>query len=400
MSDALMEKMLGLPEFEVTDFKQNDNDMGFYVQTKAKPNTCLACGCYQPALTVAKTRTQKIRDINSQNKRVVLILKRRYYKCAECKQIFSEPLNCVEAKGRMTIRFRDLIAQKASTASFIDIENEFQISDTTVRTIFLDAVAKLPSLREMETPELLGIDEIYLLKDDYKRKRAWGVIGNGDKHTVMELLRNNSNQTIKAALQQLQNLERVKIVTMDMKTGYRTVVREVFPDALIVIDKFHIVKMANEQVDSIRKQCCKVAPQDLKRHRTVFLSRESSLSKKRLAARNKWFKLYPKLEVAYRLKEAFFPMYDCSNRAEAERYYAEWKKQIPPDDAYNGFRMMCRTIGRCHDEVFNYFNCNRPATNAFVEGMNNAIRVISVQGRGYDFDVLRGKVLMTACLKW
>lgn len=34
MSDTLMEKMLGLPEFEVTDFKQNDNDMGFYVETK------------------------------------------------------------------------------------------------------------------------------------------------------------------------------------------------------------------------------------------------------------------------------------------------------------------------------------------------------------------------------
>lgn len=33
MSDTLMAKMLGLPEFEVTDFKQNDNDMGFYVET-------------------------------------------------------------------------------------------------------------------------------------------------------------------------------------------------------------------------------------------------------------------------------------------------------------------------------------------------------------------------------
>ena len=34
MSNPLMEKMLDLPEFEVTDFKQNDNDMGFYVQTR------------------------------------------------------------------------------------------------------------------------------------------------------------------------------------------------------------------------------------------------------------------------------------------------------------------------------------------------------------------------------
>ena len=39
MSNPLMEKMLDLPEFEVTDFKQNDNDMGFYVHRHRQ------CGC-------------------------------------------------------------------------------------------------------------------------------------------------------------------------------------------------------------------------------------------------------------------------------------------------------------------------------------------------------------------
>lgn len=40
MSDTLIEKMLSLPEFKVTDFKQNDNDMGFYVETKEHPTVC------------------------------------------------------------------------------------------------------------------------------------------------------------------------------------------------------------------------------------------------------------------------------------------------------------------------------------------------------------------------
>ena len=46
MSNPLMEKMLDLPEFEVTDFKQNDNDMGFYVETKKRPTFCPVCVCY------------------------------------------------------------------------------------------------------------------------------------------------------------------------------------------------------------------------------------------------------------------------------------------------------------------------------------------------------------------
>lgn len=63
MSDTLMEKMLGLPEFEVTDFKQNDNDMGFYVETKERPTVCPVCGCYKPNLVIYKSRKQTVRDI-------------------------------------------------------------------------------------------------------------------------------------------------------------------------------------------------------------------------------------------------------------------------------------------------------------------------------------------------
>ena len=56
MSNPLMEKMLDLPEFEVTDFKQNDNDMGFYVETKKRPTFCSVCGCYMPNLVIYKSR--------------------------------------------------------------------------------------------------------------------------------------------------------------------------------------------------------------------------------------------------------------------------------------------------------------------------------------------------------
>ena len=40
MGNELMEKLLKLPEFEVTDFKQNEYDMGFYVQKKERPKVC------------------------------------------------------------------------------------------------------------------------------------------------------------------------------------------------------------------------------------------------------------------------------------------------------------------------------------------------------------------------
>ena len=55
---------------------------------------------------------------------------------------------------------------------------------------------------------------------------------------------------------------------------------------------------------------------------------------------------------------------------------------------------MASTVQRHKRVIFNYFDA--PYTNAFVEGLNSVIRTISDKGRGYDFDILRGKVLLSA----
>lgn len=395
MSDILMEKLLGLPEFEVTDFKQNDYDMGFYVQAKQRPGLCPACGVVEPRLIIYKSRTQNIRDMNVQNKRVALILTRRYYRCTECNSCFSEPLQSVHDRDRMTIRLRNHIALRARFTSFVDIENEYQISDTTIRKAFLEDVAKLPTFSELETPRILGIDEICLKKNEFSRKQPWAVIANGDARTVMDMLKERSKPNIISSLQSLRHPQKVEVVTMDMWPAYRNAVYETLPNALPVIDKFHVVKMANEQLDSKRRSICNKAPAGLKRNKAIFLKREHKLSEKALQLRDEWFEAYPVLQKNYELKESFYRIYDCTSREEAERYFIDWQRSIPCNagSEYNGWRMLASTVRRCKNEIFNYFEV--PYTNAFVEGLNSAIRVIASQGRGYDFEELRGKVLLT-----
>lgn len=163
MSNPLMEKMLDLPEFEVTDFKQNDNDMGIYVETVNRPDYCPICGLAYPDLVIYKSRQQIVRDLNIHNQRVSLFIKRHYYRCKECSGCFAEPLQCIDGKNRMTIRLRNYIAEKAKTTPFSTLENDLMISHTTIRKIFLEEVASLPSLSELQTPRVLGIDEICLM---------------------------------------------------------------------------------------------------------------------------------------------------------------------------------------------------------------------------------------------
>lgn len=118
MSNPLMEKMLDLPEFEVTDFKQNDNDMGFYVETKKRPTFCPVCGCYMPNLVIYKSRKQTVRDISVLEKRTALIINRHYYECRECGGRFAEPLESVGDNERITKRLRTTLALLAPYCPF------------------------------------------------------------------------------------------------------------------------------------------------------------------------------------------------------------------------------------------------------------------------------------------
>lgn len=153
-----MEKMLGLPEFKVTDFKQNDNDMGFYVETKERPTVCPASGIYHPQLVIYKSRKQTVCDINSLGKRSALIINRHYYECRECGGHFAEPLTSVVAGERITIRLRFFLALMAAYVPFVDLEKEYCISDTTIRKAFQARIDALPKPYELETPRILGID--------------------------------------------------------------------------------------------------------------------------------------------------------------------------------------------------------------------------------------------------
>lgn len=123
------------------------------------------------------------------------------------------------------------------------------------------------------------------------------------------------------------------IVTMDMWLPYKQAVRECFPEAKIVIDRFHVVQLANSAMDGIRVRFAKSRPASERKE--IYDSRGLlNCSKERLKIQE-YVKLenllakYPELETAYNLKERFRKIYYSSTREVAEMFFAEWEEDIP-----------------------------------------------------------------------
>lgn len=397
--EFLIHKYFKLQEFKITDIKDNEHDMRIYIEKKDKPKVCPHCGVYNPAVRVHGSRMQEVRDKNYGDIRVGLMLKRYRYKCMECGQTFLELCDSIPPKGRMTTRLREYIAEQSKRRSFIELERELDISNVTIREIFIEQMESLQTGQEIETPAFIGVDEIHVERNNKHRKVAWAVICNGIDRTVMDILHNRNKNTMTDYFKNLKDPTKVKLVTMDMWKHYKEAVYATLPNAQIVVDKFHIVKMANKALDDYRKSLKEQLGKrniNLKQERHLILRREDDLDMTSQIFRDAWFAEFPQLKVMYDLKEEFFSIFDTDyNREQAYKAYTTWKKSIPKDITV--FDELITSMDGWKRECFNYFDQrfeNRRVTNAFVEGANSAIRRIEAAGAGYDFDVLRAKVMM------
>lgn len=94
----------------------------------------------------------------------------------------------------------------------------------------------------------MGTDEIHILK----KPRC--VIGNIGENTIVDILPARTKEAVISYLSQLEGRDQVRYATLDMWRPYRDAIQAVMPQATIVVDKFHVVRMANTALESVRKK--------------------------------------------------------------------------------------------------------------------------------------------------
>lgn len=177
---------------------------------------------------------------------------------------------------------------------------------------------------------------------------------------------------------------------------YRDAVRSVLPHSVVVIDKFHVVKMANSALEKYRKELRASLTSKqrigLKNDRFLLLKRKSTLSPKEDIIVSYWENNYPTLAKMYLLKEQFFEIYDAKSKEEAYTRYSEFENQLTQEIKHY-WHEVTRAVWNWHNEIFAYFDY--PVTNAYTEAINSVIRHVDRMGRSYSFETIRAKMLYT-----
>jgi transposase len=393
---------LGIDGIKTLDVTYNPKGIRVLAELQTTPTCCPHCGRLPWELKPHGTKRQIITDLHVRENAVEIELIRRRYFCMKCKRTSLQPLSGIDERRSCAIRLIEHIERQSLLKPFSHVAQETGLADTTVRAIFNEYILRLSKSTHIETPRVLGLDGVYI------RKKERLILTDIEHLRVIELIESIKERSVAQALFDLPDRRHVEVVTLDMSASLRRAVKHALPWAFIVVDRFHIQRMDNQAVDSIRRHLhASMSSYDrrliMRDPRYLRKHRDQLKKMGKLATLEEWLDKLPLLRTAYDLKEGFFGVWFSSCSQTARQRYEDWEKTIlgcPSEHnelICHAFGPLLKAMRNWGTEVFNFFDY--PYTNAYTESANNIVKTIQRDGRRYSFWTIRAKVIHGGLLK-
>lgn len=381
-----MTDILRLPGWTATDIDESGPEFVIKATYTVQSTACQKCGTVGN-LYRHGTKELTFRDTPFFGKPGVLVATVQRYRCRECKETFIQSLGGIDSERRMTARCIEYIQKQCLRDTFTRVAEDIGCTEGTIRNIAGDRIEKLDGEFNPYLPEWLGVDETKL---DRGMRCIITDVGN---NRPIDILRDREKHTLATWLSQFKDRSKVKGLAIDMWKPYKDVAEVMFKDLPVVIDKFHVVRMANTAVDRVRIRLQSSRDKGVrvawKRSKLLLVKRTKNLNDKQRLNLDMWLDNEPDIALAYRLKEGFFDIYDMPKEQAVEAYDA-FPKAVPAS-MKTEFHELTRAMKNWRKEILAYFD--HPISNGYTEALNGVAKVINRAGRGYSFEVMRARIL-------
>jgi len=354
-------------------------------------DSCPECG---GRLLANGTRTVEHNDVLLHGSRAVLMTVRQRYRCVACGAGPSEPLpDAFDPDRMMTRRLVDAVSCESVRDTAAAVARRYGIDEKTVRQIS----AERPEPPDYEADVLvLGIDETKLAGN------MRGILVDLEGGRLIDIVQSDHKADIVERLSRLRGLSATKFVCMDMRKSFRAIASESVPGAQAVVDRWHVMRLAGEAMDEVRKKCMRKVEgtgrsQHFFRCRRLLCTNPERLAGRRLAALESVLDEFLLVRAAHEHREAFRRLYACKDRTAAIAEHDRWLQETDKD-LEKEFKPLANASRRWQAEIFSWYDCwdaARVATNAGTESMNSRIKKINAAGNGYAFGTLRRRALET-----
>ena len=233
--------LLNLPGFKLIDVS-GQSVLTLHVEFTWRVE-CPDCGSLR--LRRKDGFTRRIRHVLFGGRPSFLEVKAYKFHCRCCGKYFNSRFPGVKPRLRATEPCRAEITKlhhKGWTQR--DLQKDLRIGSATVERWYQDHFElKNRELEGALCPRILGIDEHF-----FSRKDGYATtIANLSRHKVFDVVLGRSESSLRSYLRSIPGRERAQVVVMDLSETYRSISKKYFPNALIVADRFHVIRQVNHQ---------------------------------------------------------------------------------------------------------------------------------------------------------
>jgi transposase len=226
----------------------------------------------------------------------------------------------------------------------------------------------------------LSIDEIYF----GRRKKFYTLVIDLDTGQIVWVAKGKDGEALRPFWRALR-LSRAKIeaVAMDMSAGYWAAVLEHLPEAAIVFDRFHIIKLVNEKLNNLRQEMVREATgpmkQAVKGIRYLLLMRRENVAEEKLPRLDEALKHNEPLFTGYLLKEALGLLWEQPTYGQMRSFLHEWCAWAD-GSGIRQMRQLAKTLLTHKSGILSWWK--HRINNGRMEGINNKIKALLRQTYG------------------
>jgi len=378
--------IIGIPGLQVERVKRSKG-----IEVWARPYSRPSCKhCHSQDLRIKATHRRTVKHTRQGNQVMTLHLRVPKYHCQICKRYFRHPFTGIRPRYRASEAYRlEVYEAHDGGITLRKLSRTHQISAATVERWYQHHLGRKRSeMANQICPRVLGIDEHFFTR---KKGYATTFVDLG-RHKVFDVRLGRSEPSLRRYLKGLEGRSNVQVVVMDLSETYRSIARRYFPNATIVADRFHVVRLINQHFLKVWQQ---VHPEGRKNRGLLSLMRRHQwhLSDEQQENLMTYLSEYPVLQALYEAKQklvGFMLLKTLTARrmkAKLPRYF-ELLEQLHDSP----LRALAKTLRSWMEPIVAMWRFSK--TNSITEGFHNKMEMISRRAYGFrNFENYRLRVL-------
>lgn len=377
------ERQFNVPIPGIQIHKSEENSLSIVLKCSVKWKVGQECPrCSSSSLKIKAYVVRELKHSIWEGKLLLLHLKVPKIVCKVCKRYFMAHVPGVLPKKRATERFRKEVFELhhgGITQKHLSITHGIGIA--TVERWYQDFVVyRVNELKGRPCPLVLGIDEHF-----FTRKKGYATtLVDLKNNKVFNVSLGRSEASLKGFLSQLVERERVQVAVMDLSETYRSLVQKYFPNAKIVADRFHVVRLLNQQFMKIWGLLDPVGRKNrgllslLRRH-------EWNLRPEQIPKLQSYFDEVPGLEEVYRFKQDLMRILLKKHQTKAEVRdlipQLLWHLEELLNSPWEPMQTFGKTLQSWLEPIVRMWRFSK--NNGITEGFHNKMEMISRRAFGF-----------------